>query len=229
MVEDLAEHFHVLRYNSRGQGEAPLGPGLLDLETQVQDLLFLLQEYGIQKAHLLGLSHGARIGLAVAQKAPDKVERMALACCFANPDALISCKLNSWKQASKIGGAGHRFETALPWIWSQELLEKNGDLIQTYKRKASNISQEVVDNLIHAALSSTIKTSSIKAPTLLLAAREDLLTPAWKVQELSKELPFCEYLECSGAHSFLLEKPHLVKDSLIPFLKGKEGNSYELG
>lgn len=221
VVEDLAEHFHVLRYNSRGQGNAPLGEGLFELNDQVDDLLYLLEKHQIQSTHLLGLSHGGRIGLALAERAPDKVQRMALSCCFANPDALVKAKLNSWQKASKIGGGEHRFDMALPWIWSQELLEQSAELIKSYREKASGTPQKVIDKLIHAALSGSVETSCIKVPTLLLAGREDLLTPAWKVRELSQELPFCEYLECEGAHSFLLERPQVVKDSIIPFLRAE--------
>lgn len=222
VVDDLAEHFHVLRYNSRGQGGAPLGEGFFELEDQVDDLLNLLEQHQIRKTHLLGLSHGARIGLAFAAKAPDKVARMALASCFANPDALLQAKLESWREASRCGGGALRFDTALPWIWGQQLLEHKSELIEAYRQKASQTPQDVPLKLIHAALSGKVDTSGIHAPTLLLAGREDLLTPAWKVHELAQELKYCEFLECPGAHSFLLERPQVVKDSMIPFLTSSQ-------
>lgn len=222
VMDDLCEHFHVLRFNSKGQGGTPLGEGALNLQTQVQDVVALLDEHKIQKAHFLGLSHGARIGLALAERFPKRVKRLALACCFANPDALVKAKLNSWKQATHVGGGEHRFDTALPWIWSQELLEKNSQLIEGHRKKASQTPPEVIDKLIHAALSGSIETSFIQAPTLLLAGREDVLTPAWEVEKLSHKIRFCEYLECPGAHSFLLEKPEVVKNSMIPFLNSPD-------
>ena len=84
-VEVLAQHFRVLRYDTRGHGltETPSGPyALADL---VRDVVDLLDHFEIERTSFMGLSLGGMTGLGLALDYPGHVER--LVCCDARADA----------------------------------------------------------------------------------------------------------------------------------------------
>ncbi len=72
----LAAHHRVVRYDQRGMGRSPLpahGP-----VSHVDDLVGLLDELGIERACIAGLSVGASYALELAVAHPERVERLVL-------------------------------------------------------------------------------------------------------------------------------------------------------
>ena len=79
----LAEHHQFVRYDARGIGlsdrdvmDITFEDFLVDLETAVDSL-------ELEKFSLLGVSMGASIALAYAQKHPERIDRLALHGAFA--------------------------------------------------------------------------------------------------------------------------------------------------
>jgi 3-oxoadipate enol-lactonase len=78
-VQRLAQHFTVLRYDTRGHGQtsAPSAPYTLD--QLADDAVDLMQHLGIAQAHWLGLSMGGMIGQTVALRHPQRLDKVVLA------------------------------------------------------------------------------------------------------------------------------------------------------
>ena len=72
----FAAHHRTLRYDLRGFGSS--GPPVAG-RGHVDDLLDLLDERGVGRAHLVGLSLGANLALAAALRHPDRVAGIVLA------------------------------------------------------------------------------------------------------------------------------------------------------
>ncbi|KZB81345.1 3-oxoadipate enol-lactonase [Amycolatopsis regifaucium] len=72
--------FRVLRYDTRGHGASPVPPGPYTLEDLGGDLLALLDEHGVERAHFVGLSLGGMTGMWLGVNAPDRVESLVLCC-----------------------------------------------------------------------------------------------------------------------------------------------------
>ena len=65
-VPAFAHHYGLLFYDARAQGQSDLGHEPISLKLHVADLTFLMAELGIDRANLVGISHGARVALAMA-------------------------------------------------------------------------------------------------------------------------------------------------------------------
>ncbi len=74
-VEKLAARFTVLRFDRRGFG---LSAGAPDIHRNVADLAALLDEAGIRRAALLGMSQGARLGIHFALAHPERTRALLL-------------------------------------------------------------------------------------------------------------------------------------------------------
>ena len=62
----------LLLYDARGQGQSDLGAGPISLNLHISDLKNLLDHLAVDRAHLVGISHGARVALEFALKFPAK-------------------------------------------------------------------------------------------------------------------------------------------------------------
>ena len=77
-IDELTEHFQVLRYDTRGHGgtDAPTGP--YSIELFVNDAISLLDELEIREVHFTGLSMGGFIGQLIAIRHPDRIKSLTL-------------------------------------------------------------------------------------------------------------------------------------------------------
>lgn len=221
VVLEYKDHFRLLRYNARGQGEGPYPSGEYSLEAHTHDLFHLIEKYrelhDFDRVSLLGLSNGGRIALNFARHYPTLIDKVCVAATHHQVNNLLKAKLNSWLQASMIGGPLHRFETALPWIWSRELLETRPELVELFRAQAGRYPSDVVERLILGAMKGEIEVAKIQCPVLVLAGKDDVLTPAKDSKTMALMMPSSQYLEVAGAHAFLLEKFSSLKTTLLKF------------
>lgn len=218
-VTDLTENFRVLRYDCRGQGKSPKPEGPYLLEDHTDDLLKLLNELGIEKCFLLGISNGGRIAMNFSHLYPQRVIAQVIADSYAKLTNILKIQLNSWLKANQTGGGSHRFEVAAPWVWGRSFLENNEKLYNFYKNKANESDLKVIDSLISGAMQTDISLKDEKTPTLLLAGDEDLLTPIKTHKEILQNYHNGTFIEIKGGHASLLEYPENVKNVALPFME----------
>ena len=71
-VADYSKQFTCISVDLRGTGESDKPGGVYSTEMFADDVAALMQGLGIQKAHVLGLSLGAAIGMWLAAKYPQR-------------------------------------------------------------------------------------------------------------------------------------------------------------
>ncbi|MGZ6545427.1 MAG: 3-oxoadipate enol-lactonase [Actinomycetota bacterium] len=79
----LTPHLRVIRYDLRGHGASPIPPAPYDIADLGADVLALLDELDVDRAHVGGLSIGGLIGMWIAANAPHRVDRLVL--CSTSP------------------------------------------------------------------------------------------------------------------------------------------------
>lgn len=73
LLPELSEHFKVITVSPRGTGQSERGEGELTFDVEADDLLCLLDELEIEKAHFYGFSDGGNLALVFASKHTDRV------------------------------------------------------------------------------------------------------------------------------------------------------------
>ncbi|MBM3460208.1 MAG: alpha/beta fold hydrolase, partial [Armatimonadetes bacterium] len=84
----LVSEFRVLLYDLRGHGRSDLPLGGYDLTTQAGDLLGLMDQLGMPRAHLVGDAAGGGIAVEIALHAPHRVRSLTL----------IGTRIHGWKE-----------------------------------------------------------------------------------------------------------------------------------
>jgi 3-oxoadipate enol-lactonase len=126
----LLGRFRLLLYDARGQGASDLGNQPLSLGMHVADLKALLSHVGIGETALVGLSHGARIALALAEEAPELVFRLVL--CSISTRATFRAKMvvRSWYEILKQHSLDAMVWAAVPYVFGGSYLRQNEKLIE---------------------------------------------------------------------------------------------------
>src|SRR6202023_3339595 len=78
-IPALAEHFRVVRYDSRGHGGSVVNQGPYSVEGLGRRALGIMDALGIERVHWLGLSMGSIVGLWLLVHARERVGRAVLA------------------------------------------------------------------------------------------------------------------------------------------------------
>ena len=99
----LAEQYKLIVPERRGHGHTPDLPGPITYDNMAEDTVAFMAAIGLQRAHLVGWSDGAMVGLLVALQAPERVEKLAY----------LSQHVNSaGKRTAESGTVGWTAETA---------------------------------------------------------------------------------------------------------------------
>jgi pimeloyl-ACP methyl ester carboxylesterase len=78
--ERLARRYRVLSFDNRGIGESEIPPGPYSVEELAADAVGVLDEAGVERAHVVGASLGGFAAQALSAEWPGRVDRLVLAC-----------------------------------------------------------------------------------------------------------------------------------------------------
>jgi pimeloyl-ACP methyl ester carboxylesterase len=220
----LKNQLQVLTYDARGQGQSDLGAQPLFLKGHAADLGALLDHLEIEKAHLVGLSHGAKVGLAYAAHSLERVDSLVLCSVTATLTERARLFVESWLEILKGPGLEAMIRAALPVVFGEDFLrDKNRILDGLVKATARRNSKEGLTAFLEALISypplSQI-TGSISIPSLVISASEDPLVTEEGARELAK---ICRgrHEQVPGiGHSIPSEAPELFNKTVLEFLPG---------
>lgn len=125
----LTDRFRLLLYDCRGQGESDLGAVPLSLKQHASDLQFLLYELGIYRTHMIGISHGARVALSLADNYPELIARMVL--CSISTQSTFRAKMvvRSWFEILQRHSLDAMVWSALPHVFGHKYLRENSKIL----------------------------------------------------------------------------------------------------
>lgn len=220
-IPAFAEHFRVLRFDTRGHGRSLVTPGPYSIEQLGQDVLALLDALHIERAHFCGLSMGGLIGQWLGINAGERLRK------------LVVCNT-----AAKIGD---------PSVWNPriETVLRDGPAAMVALRDASiarwftpdfaeanpQQAKRITDMLAatspqgYAANCAAVRDadfreqlSSIKVPTLVICGTEDAVTPPAGGHFIQANVQGAEYAEFYAAHLSNVQAGAVFSDRVLEFL-----------
>ena len=238
-VADVLSPAHrLIAYDLRGRGESDKPEKGYSLAYHGEDLLGLLDHFGLRKAVLVGHSLGAHIAVRFAAVHPERVERLVLV------DGGIDVRtevLDSLRPAiNRLGVEFPSLETFLGSVRMLPMFEGRwNDYLERYFRydvevlpagtvrsKASRPAiEEEIANLERERL--WVWHHQVKAPTLIFRAPDGLLTPTDclmtqdEAEALARAIPRSKLVVVpeTNHYTVLLGQNPKVKSALRAFLK----------
>ena len=231
----LAERFRVIVPDMPGYGRStkdidhsdPFG----DLASAIRGLL---DELGIDRAHVVGNSYGGAAALRLAMDRPDKVDRLVLM----GPGGIGTTRALPTKGLSSLlgyyGGEGPtraKLESFIRDYLVYDGASVPADLIDL--RYAASIQPEVVANpplrrpsgptalrtLMRMDFTRDPRLAKVQAPTLVIWGADDKVNRPSGGRTLAETMPNCDlYVAAQTGHWVQWERPELFNDLAIGFL-----------
>jgi aminoacrylate hydrolase len=189
----LAAKYRVIVHDHRGAGQSAHSKIRYSVEQMTDDLLRLMDHLKIERAHLVGHSTGGAIGQTLAITRPERLKKLVLFATWTKADKffrqLFAARRALLMQVGKEAyvRAGTLFLYPPWWIKANEKLveERESQAIAAFPPP------EVVASRIDAivAFDRTAQLERVQAPTLVLCAKDDFITPAYFSEELAQKIP----------------------------------------
>ena len=225
-VPTLARHHRVIRFDMRGHaGTEPPLEGTFSLPGLAADIALVLDGLEIEKVHLVGASAGGIVSLRFAHDFPERLHSLSLVAStpkLAQMGAGIDAGV--WRRTLEEAGTK-------AWLLSDAQKrfgpQAEPGLVEWYATEGGKTPAQVVlalqDCLLREDLTPLL--SNIPAPTLILAAAQDEITPQEVQLLMAKQMPNASLKTFEGVgHNMKVEIPDLLAASVRDFTRKIDGN-----
>ena len=218
----FSAYFGVLRYDARSQGKSDIGTREVSAEIHTADLQNLLDHLNVQKARLIGISHGAYIALRLAATAPNLVDRLVLCSIGKDSGAQVKLIVRSWMEILQRADIETMAWATLPLVFGKRFLNHNRTILD--KIVAAIAVRNDKESLIahFNAIASYPSTESflkaIKSPTLVISGSDDPIVRRSDARRLAKDCHGRHEIFPETGHSIPAESPALFQQVILDFL-----------
>jgi 3-oxoadipate enol-lactonase len=218
-VPALAERFRVVRYETRGHAGAPVPDGPYALADLGGDVLALLDNLGVQRAHFAGLSLGGMTGMWLAVNAPERIDRLALLC----TSAMLARDVDWPARAALVReqGTGAIAAATVERWFTAGYIEANPDVAARWRAAIADTPSEGYAGCAEAIGTMDLEEDirAVRAPTLVIAGRHDPATPPPHAELIASRIPSARLELVDGAHLSNYERPDEVTRLLLDHLE----------
>jgi 3-oxoadipate enol-lactonase len=228
-VKALSPHFQVLTLDNRGVGETDLPPEPVYTMAQLaDDAAALARQLKLTRAHVVGISMGGTIAQELALRHPELVRSLVLVSTWAKIDARFVRVIESWVSlASRVPIEERYRHVFFPWVFSPAFFEKKDNVEAAFRAVMAYPHQTKAEAIERQARgiftwngTRITRLGTIKAPTLVVGGKDDVLTPPDFARELAKLIRRARVTLLPGGHSLTLEQTETFNRTVLRFLKG---------
>jgi 3-oxoadipate enol-lactonase len=219
----LEAGYQVLTFDNRGVGATSKPAGPYTAELLADDAKALVDELGIGRFHLMGVSMGGMIAQEYALKYSDDVASLTLACTYAAPGPFCSRMFAMWQDMVPVLGVPFVMRDVTLWAFTLDFFRTREDELAEFETGMRYMTMPVPAYLAQLAViqahDTTERLSRITAPTLVLAGEQDILIPTALSHDLHELVPGSEWRTVAGGHGCVWEHPDDFNAAFIDFLR----------
>jgi aminoacrylate hydrolase len=223
-VGPLARRHRVLVYDHVGTGRSTRAPaGELGIARMARDVVAVLDAERIGAAHFVGHAIGGIVGLALALDDPARLLGLVPVNAWARADAhlrrcfdvrreiLLACGPRSYVRAQPL------FLYPPQWIADHDAqLEAEAIEMTAHFPSVEVMMRRIAMFLEFDALE---RLGSVRAPTLVVSSRDDMLVPPSQSDRLAAGIPGARHLRFEhGGHASTAVAPEPFNDAVLAFL-----------
>jgi pimeloyl-ACP methyl ester carboxylesterase len=218
----FAEHFTCITFDNRGVGMSSRPPGPYTMEQMAADAIAVLDDAGIDRAHVLGISMGGAIAQHVALKIPERIGKLVLAATWCHPNTWLERLGDIGGKVAQLGQEAFD-RSVLLWLFTPHLVIHQPDVVNTIEQMmvAFQPPPEAFVNQIAAVHGHDTREQlhQITAKTLVLSAKRDFMVPPELGQVIHENIPGSRFELLDGGHAFSAENAPEFNRVILEFLK----------
>ena len=193
-VAGLGERYRITTFDNRGVGRSATPDGPFAITDFAADTAALMDELGIEQAHVVGSSMGGAIAQELALAEPDRIRTLVLNGTWCRGDRFLHEIFRSWMWSAQRADSIRDFLVAVnlwcfaPRIWN------DGTMDEWLAEAERSEHQQSVDAFCRSAEAlighdSADRIGEISAPTLVTVGELDLVLPSRFSQEIADRIP----------------------------------------
>ena len=226
-IPGLSREYRVVAFDNRGTGRSDKPDVPYTMQMFAQDIAGLLEVLAIDAAHIYGVSMGGMIAQQFALRYPEKVISLILGCTTCGgshttvPDEEAMTHLFDMECLQRLTPQ-ERAREGLPFLCSQEFIDNNPDIVETFIAKAveyvtppHGYQRQAEAIMFHDTYD---RLPQIKAPTLVTSGTADRLVPFENSQLLASRIPNAELVMLENVGHGFIEAVEDGTKTILDFL-----------
>ena len=192
-IDALSDAFTVIAWDTPGCGASDDPPATYRMADYAARLADVIDGLGLGRPHVLGLSWGSTLALALYQLRPDLLRTLILTAAYAG----WAGSLTSAEVADRLRSSMHDLDTAgspedfvRTWVPSLFTPDTDPSVVEDYVEVMAGFHDRGVRQMLHAMAEADLRPvlPTIEVPTLLLYGAEDARSPLPVAEALHREI-----------------------------------------
>ena len=224
-VATFSEHNRLLLLDLVDQGASAKVDHEYTQELQERAVLAFLDHLGLSQASICGVSYGGEVAIRVASRHPERLAKLILANTTAYTSRWLRDIGHSWEQAMDTHDGHVFFATCIPIVYSPGFYEANYAWLSAREDLfVTHFTPAVYDAFARLTRSAEThderaQLAQITAPTLVISAEFDYVTPLPNQRELVAGIPAAAHAVIQDAgHAAMYEKPSEFASLVLGFV-----------
>lgn len=224
VLDGLARRFRLLWFDNRGIGDSSVPEGPYTTAAMAADVVAILDDAGIDRAHVVATSLGGLVAQELALEVPERVERLVLVCTHPGGDAAYPLPEPTQRLIAEMPSMEPRagLERAVRNALREDVPEEVVERIMRHRlagppdpagwqaQAAASTGHDAADRL-----------HRIDQPTLIVHGTADVVVDPRNAALLAERIPDARVVEFDGAgHLLFWEQPDRFVTVVDDFLSG---------
>lgn len=224
-VSAFEDRFRVVTIDGPGHGRSAPTTRPYTMDDSAGAALDVLDALSIPRCRWVGLSWGGMIGMRLALRAPERIEKLGLL--DTNADAETREKLPSYRVmafvARRFGAVPLLLDRIEPLFFSPATRRERPEIVKAFRERLAAMDRVSLGHAVDAVMfgRSDIRAElhRITAPTLVLCGDDDLATPLSRSVDIQSRIKGSKLVRVPNAgHLSAWEQPGVVNAALAAFL-----------
>jgi len=192
----FSRRYQVIVHDHRGCGQSSRSRIRYSVDQMADDLLRLMDHLEIGQAHLVGHSTGGAIGQRLAATHPGRFKSLVISGSWTKADAFFRRVFEARRALLTSAGAAAYVRASSVFLYPAWWVNENIRLLEERERvgipgfPVPEIATSRIDAILE--FDGTADLGRIAAPTLVICAKDDMVTPAHFSRELAAKIAQAE-------------------------------------
>lgn len=232
-LQALGARHRLVLHDHRGTGGSTRSQLAYSVEGLAGDLLCLMDQLGIDRAHLVGHSTGAAMGLVLAATAPERIASLVLNAGWATLDAQMARCMQLRRTVLNAAGT-HAYHRSTPlFLYPPRHVAQHDAQVEREiaAAAAGSTTAAILESRVDAVLAfdGLPYLERIHCPTLVLVADDDILTPPWSSELLAQRIAGARLVRAPyGGHALSRVTPDFFNATVLAFLAQQSLPTFEV-
>lgn len=223
-VDALSQSYKVITFDQRGTGKSTRSDVTYTVELLARDVLDLLDALNIDSIHICGHSTGGMIAQVLATTAKTRIKSMVLYGTRGRADEFTKRAMGLRRELLLRGETELFVRSTALFLYPSWWIVENNNVLTAQEDSAIEhfTAPSIMASRIDAVLNHDQMKNlpEIEAPTLVVCAKDDFLTPEYYSRELHSLVPGSNLaLVERGGHACSLTNPIEFNEHVQKFLK----------